>query len=72
MICFFIRNILSESTMTVIRLLYGVEFSCGKFLRSGVPPFVSPPAYGNPGPSGYRNRPGDSDGKEGGAQLGES
>jgi hypothetical protein len=24
---------LSECTMTVIRLLYGVEFSCGKFLR---------------------------------------
>ena len=62
MICFFIRNILSECTMTVIRELYGwVKFPRGKFHRSGVLLFVSPPD-GNPGPLGYRNRPGDSDG----------
>ena len=33
MICFFIRNILSECTMTVIRELYGlVKFPGGRFI----------------------------------------
>ena len=63
---------LSGCTMTVIRELYGlVNFPRGKSHRSGVPLFVSPPAYGNPGPLGHRNRPGDSDGKSG-MQLGET
>ena len=58
--------------MTVIRELYGlVNFPRGKSHRSGVPLFVSPPAYGNPGPLGHRNRPGDSDGNCG-MQLGET
>ena len=58
--------------MTVIRELYGlVNLPRGKSHRSGVLLFVSPPAYGNPGPLGHRNRPGDSDGKSG-MQLGET
>jgi hypothetical protein len=47
------------------------EFSRGKVHRSGVLLFVSPPAYGNLGPLGHRNRPGDSDGNCG-MQLGET
>jgi len=47
------------------------EIPKGKVHRSGVLLFVSPPAYGNPGPLGHRNRPGASDGKSG-MQLGET